>query len=124
MVAEPYRPARLVRPYTITRGRSGADLPPIELEALVSVTPAGRQLRPKLRWEEARIVEITRQPLALVEVAARLDLPVGVVRVLVSDLQKREAVHVTSTPTMESQNMDTSAYADLLNRVLDGIKSL
>ena len=36
---------RIVRPYTMTGGRSGVGLPNIALEALVAVTPAGMRMR-------------------------------------------------------------------------------
>jgi hypothetical protein len=123
-VAERYQPARLVRPYAITGGRSGTDLPLIELEALVCSTPQGQQMRSELRWEDARIVDMATAPLAVIELSAKLDLAVGVVRVLLSDLSDKGAIEITTPLTAEDQDMDSAAYTDLLNRVLDGIRSL
>ncbi len=116
---------RLVRPYTMTGGRTGRELPPIALEALVTATPAGRNMRDQFRWEAARIIDLTRRSVALVELAARLDVPIGVVRVVVSDLAKRGAVEVTEPQHQEPVSEDDGlAYAALLKKVLDGIKSL
>lgn len=123
-MAERYQPARLVRPYAITGGRSGTDLPLIELEALVCSTPQGQQMRSELRWEDARIVDMATAPLAVIELSAKLDLAVGVVRVLLSDLSDKGAIEITTPLTAEDRDMDSAAYTDLLNRVLDGIRSL
>jgi len=40
---------RIVRPYTMTGGRTGAGRPLIALEALVAVTPAGMRMRTRFR---------------------------------------------------------------------------
>lgn len=123
-MAEPSPQGRLVRPYTMTGGRTGRELPPIALEALVVSTPTGQRMKDQLRWEAARIVDLTRRGVALVELAARLDVPIGVVRVLVSDLAKRGAVQVTEPRDEPVTEDDGLAYATLLKKVLDGIKSL
>lgn len=114
---------RMIRPYTMTGGRTGKDLPPIALEAIVVATPHGQKMRGQLRWEASHIIDLTRGGSAVVELAARLDIPVGVVRVVVADLAKRNAVDVTDP--MDEQAPDTSEeYANLLKKVLDGINSL
>jgi hypothetical protein len=59
---------------------------------------------------------------ALVELAARLDVPIGVARVLVGDLATKGAVEVRSPQREGPASPDR--YADLLRKVLDGIKSL
>lgn len=115
---------RLVRPYTMTGGRTGRELPLIALEALVTATPTGQRMREQLRWEASRIIDLTRRGMALVELAARLDVPIGVVRVLVSDLAKRGAVELTEPRVEPVGEEDGLAYATLLKKVLDGIKSL
>lgn len=115
---------RLVRPYTMTGGRTGRELPLIALEALVTATPTGQRMRDQLRWEACRIIDLTRRGMALVELAARLDVPIGVVRVLVSDLVKRSAVELTEPREEPVDEEDGLAYATLLKKVLDGIKSL
>lgn len=115
---------RLIRPYTMTGGRTGDDIPVIALEALISATPAGFRSKHQYRWEAARIIDLTRQQTAVVELAARLDVPVGVVRVVVADLAHRGAVQITDPPTGLATSLDGYMYATLLQKVLDGIKSL
>lgn len=115
---------RLIRPYTMTGGRTGDDIPLIALEAQVSATPAGYRNKHQYRWEAARIIDLTRQQTAVVELAARLDVPVGVVRVVVADLAHRGAVQIFDPPTGVATSLDGYMYATLLQKVLDGIKSL
>lgn len=114
---------RLVRPYTMTGGRTGKDIAPIALEAIVVATPQGQQMKSQLRWEAAHIIDLTRGGSALVELAARLDVPIGVVRVVVADLAQREAVEITDPLDKESPDI-SEEYANLLKKVLDGIQSL
>lgn len=114
---------RLVRPYTITGGRTGSDLPPIALEALVRATPLGERIKRQFRWEAARVIDFSRHETALVELSARLDVPIGVTRVVVADLSRRGAVTVHEPRDLTAPE-DGDEYAVLLKRVLDGIKSL
>lgn len=113
-----------MRPYTMTGGRTGRDLPQIALEAQIVATRAGRENRHLYRFEAARIIDLTDSQLALVEVSARLDVPVGVIRVVVADLARRGALQILDPPTGNATNLDSYQYATLLRKVLDGIKSL
>lgn len=115
---------RLVRPYTMTGGRAGDDLPVIALEALIAATPTGLRLRPQIRWEAARVIDLTRKETALIELAARLDVPIGVVRVVVTDLAQRGAVNIIDPPSGLATSLDGYMYTTLLQKVLDGIRSL
>jgi hypothetical protein len=115
---------RIVRPYTMTGGRSGVGLPAIALEALVAVTPAGMRMRGRFRWEAAEIIAQSRKETAIVELAAMLEVPVGVIRVLATDLRDLGAITITEPPTETVTEGETSEYADLLHKVLDGIKAL
>lgn len=65
------------------------------------------------------MIELCETPLALVEVAARLDVPVGVARVVVADL-----VAAGSLEVRESTPDTPAAYTELLEKVLDGIRQL
>ena len=55
--------------------------------------------------------------MALIEIAARLQIPIGVARVLVADLVADGAV-VLHVPEK------TQSFASLLERVLDGVRNL
>jgi Protein of unknown function (DUF742) len=115
---------RIVRPYTMTGGRTGVGLPNIALEALVAVTPAGMRMRGRFRWEAAEIIALSRKEIAIVELAAMLEVPVGVVRVLAIDLRDQGAITITEPPVETVSESADGDYADLLHKVLDGIRAL
>ncbi|MFF3564935.1 DUF742 domain-containing protein [Streptomyces sp. NPDC002574] len=115
----------VVRPYAMTRGRtSHAAEGRLDLIALViSESRSGdaeedtdRTLSP----EHVDIVERCReQPMSVAELAADLDLPIGVVRVLVGDVLEAGLVHVTR-PVPPAELPDEG----LLREVIDGLRAL
>ncbi|MER7640805.1 MULTISPECIES: DUF742 domain-containing protein [unclassified Streptomyces] len=110
-------PALLVRPYTVTGGRTPSVRPGVELITLIStVRPPTRDQR--LQPEQNRLLALCRTPTALVEVAARLDLPVAVIRVLLDDLLDNDLVSV-SPPTAAG-----IPDARFLQAVIDGIRRI
>lgn len=115
---------RIVRPYTMTGGRAGTDAPPIALEALVAATPEGMRRRRQYKWESAEIIARSRQETAVIELAALLEVPIGVVRVLADDLRAQGAVTIIDPPSELVGDTGGEVYTDLLQKVLDGIKSL
>lgn len=108
---------RLIRPYAITGGRTGADVD-IDLEAQIQASTRASEHLGAYRWEAARLIELVQTPMALIELAARLELPVGVARVLVADLIDDGAV-VVHRPVAANQN-----FGSLLEKVLDGVRNL
>jgi hypothetical protein len=115
----------VVRPYAMTRGRtSHAAEAKIDLIALV-VTEAdtgdgGAQDDQTLSPEHLDIVERCQlQATSVAELAADLDLPVGVIRVLVGDLL--EASHVfIHQPVPPAELVDES----ILREVINGLRAL
>ena len=117
------RSGRLVRPYALTGGRTGAEFPAIAFEAHVVATPLGERITDQMPWEAAQIVNLTRKGTAVIELAAILEIPIGAVRVLVGDLSEMGAV-IVSNPAAEVVAQGGEGYTDLLQKVLDGIRSL
>ena len=107
---------RLIRPYAMTGGRTAADSD-ISLEAQIQASTRASHHLGAYRWEAAKVVELVQSPMALIEIAARLEIPIGVARVLVADLVTDGAV-VLHVPE-KTQN-----FASLLERVLDGVRNL
>ncbi|MFI9602207.1 DUF742 domain-containing protein [Streptomyces sp. NPDC004069] len=107
----------VVRPYAMTRGRtSHAVQHRLDLIAMV-VTEAhvdDPEADITLSPEHVGIVELCRSPQSVAELAAELDLPVGVVRVLVGDLVDEEYVHVTR-PVPPAELPDESVLRDVIN---------
>lgn len=108
---------RRVRPYTITGGRTAVAGPEIPLEAQVLTSNQGPVDPSRYRWETARLVQMLEVPMALIEVAARLEVPVGVARVLVSDLVAEGVLIIHLPPP-------SSSFTSLLEQVLDGVRKL
>ncbi|MEV5604156.1 DUF742 domain-containing protein [Streptomyces sp. NPDC052299] len=113
----------VVRPYAMTRGRtSSASRHRLDLIAIVVPEPAADdpdsdQL---LTPEHVEILELCGEvPQSIAELASSLDLPVGVVRVLVGDLVDDELVHVTR-PVPPAELPDVN----ILREVINGLRAL
>lgn len=110
---------RVVPAYALTGGRTrsvGYDLP---WETLATATRLGQASLPRLRFERARIVAQCRRPRSLAEVAADLGVPLGVARVLVSDLCA-DGLLVASRPALDEEGRPR---VEILERLLDGLKA-
>lgn len=108
----------LVRPYTMTGGRSAPDRGRFDLITLVvarRAIPPSTQLFP----EQARIVELCRRPLSVAEVGAELDLPLGTVRVLLGDLLEAGLIETHEPPTLSELPSE-----ELLRELLAGLRAL
>ena len=106
----------LTRPYVLTGGRTlgTSELP---LEAVVVTQRSSLPLGAPP--EVVAITGLCRSPNSIIEVAARLGLPLGVVRVLVGDLVEDRVLAVGVTASDEPDQRVL-----LLERLLDGVKSL
>lgn len=115
----------VVRPYAMTRGRtSHAAEAKIDLIALVvtetDVGDDSAQDDHTLSPEHLDIVERCQiQATSVAELAADLDLPVGVVRVLVGDLLEASHVHIHK-PVPPAELPDES----ILREVINGLRAL
>lgn len=105
----------VVRPYALTKGRTTTSRE-YAIEALVADNPgpAAGVLTPEL----VAIRRLCRESQSIAEIAAHLKLPLGVVRVLVGDLDDQGLVRVHSR--MDSAPPDLR----LLERVLGGLRKL
>ncbi|WP_199573168.1 DUF742 domain-containing protein [Streptomyces murinus] len=113
----------VVRPYAMTRGRTTSTAQHrLDLIAVVVTEPAAGdpETDPTLSPEHVDIVGLCRStPQSVAELAAELDLPIGVVRVLVGDLVHAELVHVTR-PVPPAELPDESILRD----VIHGLRAL
>ncbi len=103
----------VIRPFLLTGGRTRPVEETVRLEAQVIARPTAA-LDP-VRFEALQIVEACRQITSVAEVAARLRLPLGVVRVLVADLVAEEQLVL-----VEQQKLSV----DLLERIRDRVRAL
>ncbi|MFG2136361.1 DUF742 domain-containing protein [Streptomyces sp. NPDC048650] len=114
---------RFVRPYAMTRGRTRTTAEG-RLDLIAQVIAESRTERDitdqLLSPEHVEIVELCRQaPLSVAELAAELDLPVGVVRVFIGDLLEAALVRV-SLPVPPAELPDER----VLREVIDGLRAL
>ncbi len=112
----------MVRPYAVTRGRTKPSSSTEELDLLATVAATGRPAPPKadLSVQHRRlIVSVTGQSRPVAEVAAELNLPVGVARVLLGDLLDHGLV--TVRPPLAKA---TAATESLLKEVINGLRAL
>ncbi|WP_112469868.1 DUF742 domain-containing protein [Streptomyces triticisoli] len=110
---------RLVRPFTLTGGRtrpSRADFTLITTVTAVDPQPAGAA-RPQP--EHLRILRYCARPVAVAELAAHLDLPVSVIVIMLCDLL--EAGRITARPPRE---VSGAPDLELLQKVRDGLGRL
>jgi hypothetical protein len=110
----------LVRPYAITRGRIASTAQDLSLLTLVVA------LRERLAAdladrepEHEQILRLCRRPVSVAEVAARSNLPLTVVKVLLYDLIAHNYV-LFRQPLPSTSSRDPR----LLQAVLDGIRDI
>ena len=110
----------LIRPYALVGGRTHAGgAGPIPVESVVVTELDGDD--GTLVLERAAIVRLCEQPQSVAEVAVALQVPVGVARVLVADLEAEGFVRVDLPPgSLRAGGPDRS----LLERVLAGLEAL
>src|SRR5258706_7108397 len=109
----------VVRPYTLTGGRSRPITGGLSLLTHVEALYAPDADLINLQPEHRAILTMTRTALSLAEIAARVDLPVGVVRVLIGDL-----LHESLVSTFESDTAVNPPDENILQAVIDGLRAL
>jgi hypothetical protein len=110
-------PGPFLRPYAMTEGRTeptGADLAIEDLVGSAAGVPP-----PWLSLEHQAIALACRETLSVAELAARVDLPLGVTRVLVGDLADQGMVTVHRAPSHSG-----GPNVALLEQVLHGLQRL
>jgi hypothetical protein len=121
------KPAR-VRPYSLTGGRTRfGHVLLVETFVAALEAPEERKelengsLTSRVMPEMQAIVELCRRMRTVAEIAALLRMPLGVVRVLLSDLADQGRIRVYGTGTGHGTGRPDRA---LLERVLSGLRRL
>ncbi|HEV2374239.1 MAG TPA: DUF742 domain-containing protein [Streptosporangiaceae bacterium] len=118
------RPSRdtgpVVRPYALTGGRTQpADGEVLDLIAVVVARHEVEGDQVTLSPEHRKILHLCQHPATVVDVAADIGLPVGVVRVLLADLIATDWVSVLRRPDADEQPSQ-----HLLKEILHGLRAL
>jgi hypothetical protein len=109
------------RLYTVTRGRSRAD---DDLD-LVTLVVGTADPVPGMQSEHVRILRMcSTTPVAVVEIAADLGLPVGVVKILLSDLLRAGKITARHPRHSSSRAGRQLPDAAILRKVLVGLHNL
>jgi hypothetical protein len=116
----PAHEANLVRPYTLTAGRTETtvDLP---LEAPIQTVQSALFHRWPPNDLRGKIIQLCIKSPSVAEISARLDVPLGVARVLVGDLVTSGYLQVQATLT-DSSTQDERR--ELIGRTLRGLRAL
>ena len=114
-----------VRPYAVTGGRRAMSSSELPLEALVEALPSA-VTSTGLTPEKRRILEECSSTfVSVVELSAYLKLPIGVVRVLVTDLSEAKYLKIhLSAPVSPMTGQNPALSLSVLESVLNGISAL
>lgn len=118
-----HRKGNLVRPYTLTSGRTDTNVE-LPLEAPIQALQAGLTHRWAPNDARGRIIQLCGQgppSPSVAEISARLDLPLGVARVLVGDLVLSGYLRVHRTL---SERSTSDERQELIGRTLRGLRAL
>jgi hypothetical protein len=110
----------LVRPYTLTAGRTTSNVA-LPLEAAIEAFESASHHQWPPNDVRKDIVKLCARRPSVAEIAARVNLPIGVARVLVGDLVESGYLRVLTTLD------DTSSVEDrreLIGRTLRGLRTL
>jgi len=109
----------VVRLYALTKGRTqangGASFGLIDVVVATGERPS-EHFRPGP--EHRRILRACRRPVPIVDLTSEIDLPIGVVRVLLGDLTGEGLLRIVSSQQQPVPDQS------LLRMVLDGLESL
>jgi Protein of unknown function (DUF742) len=109
--------SKRIRAYALIGGRTRTRHH-LLVETLISVPEFDPVLAESLMPESRLLYSRARQRMSIAELSANLELPLGVVRVLISDLAGQNAVFIHPTAYAYQNN------PHVLERILDGLKQL
>lgn len=108
----------LVRPYAMTRGRVRPTAS-LDLVAYVQTNGGAHARWSHLQPEHREILTAARQPITVSELAAHLDLALGVTRILLGDLMDQGLIS-----TYEPSGVSMMPSERVLKAVLNGLQAL
>jgi len=110
----------VVRPYALTRGRTRPSGEAFDLVATVTA-PRARVTDPStLAPEHLSMLQLASAPTTVVDIASDVDLPLGVVRILLADLRELGLVAIRAPIPTRAQQVDRNT----LREVLHGLRGL
>jgi len=110
----------VVPAYALTQGRTRSIGRELGLETLVTATEYGHRNEAALQLESRSILFMSTRPISVAEIGAALNVPIGVARVLVSDLADAGYLTVSSPIGMDENGRPNR---QILERLLDGLRA-
>jgi len=104
----------VVRPFMLTGGRTRPLHDGLRIETLLHAAPAA--LSAPLRFESRRIVELCQAPMSMADLAVALQVPLGVVRVIVADLVTESYLRI--------EEQLSELPIELIERIRDRVRAL
>jgi hypothetical protein len=104
----------VVRPYALTRGRTRHSGESFDLVATVVSTNARLSDPTALGPEHISVLQLARAPTTVADIASDVDLPLGVVRILLADLRELGLVAIRMPVTM-AERVDKQTLREVLN---------
>src|ERR1700730_7380134 len=108
----------VVRPYAVTGGRTRPAGPAFDLIAQVEAVRGLPESFIDLQPEHRQILRLSHQPASIADLASDLDLPLGVVRILLADLRERGLTRIRQPGPAVHSDLQT------LQEVADGLRKL
>ncbi len=108
----------VVRAYAVTRGRSKPEGKAFDLMDVVSAAGQVQVDLRRLSPEHKKLLDLCQHPVVVADLASEVDLALGVVQILLSDLRQRGLVSVVrpAAPLAQAESV--------LQSVLDGLRAL
>jgi uncharacterized protein DUF742 len=110
----------IVRPYAMNRGRTRPRGEALDLISIVVGADPASVDRYGLDPEHLEVLALCRRPTPVADIASEIDLPLGVVRVLLDDLRGRGLIEVRQPSAAAARQPDER----ILRQVLDGLRAL
>lgn len=110
----------VVRPYALTQGRTRHSGAAFDLVATVMAISTGMGVPNTLSPEHIAVLQLVQTPTAVVDIASDVDLPLGVVRILLADLREMGLVNISAPVSTKPRQVDRNT----LREVLHGLRSL
>ena len=104
----------VVRPYALTQGRTRHTGESFDLVAAVMATRAGIVDPGSLAPEHISVLQLARTPTTVADIASDVDLPLGVVRIILADLRELGLVAIRR-PVVMAERVDKHTLREVLN---------
>jgi hypothetical protein len=109
----------VVRPYTLVRGRTQVGHGTFDLVTYVVAMVQSLYAWDGIEPEHHKLLTVCQRPQSVSELTARMNLPLGVVRVLLGDLLDMNVIRVS-----QPMHAGGRPHISVIRHVLDGLRAL